>query len=197
MIIHEMPQRSEEWFEVKRGKFSGSNFSKLFMGKSTSGYKSLINKIAFERLYNLDSGSSYVSPSMQRGIDLEDEARKQYERLTFNRVREVGFIGKDEWTGVSPDGVLSTSKGLEIKCLEYNSLMEFLSSGYVPSDYIWQIQGSLWVTGYESWDYFVYYPKIKTKPITFYPDKNYFDQLETELEIAKQKVNEIIEKVKN
>jgi len=78
VVNHKVDQNSEEWFALRRGKFTASTFKDLFMGKDTQGYKDAIYKVAFERLTN-QSPESFTNEYMQRGTELEPEARAWYE----------------------------------------------------------------------------------------------------------------------
>jgi hypothetical protein len=114
-MIFNFEQRSDEWFEVRRGKFTGSKFYNLMSKDTTSSYQNLINEVVYERLTN-KTLESYQSADMLRGTELEPEAREDYEFVTGNKVEEVGFVSLDEWVGVSPDGLISDDGMVEIKC---------------------------------------------------------------------------------
>lgn len=196
MTIHEnLEQGTDDWLELKRGKLSASNFGKLFAGKGTDKYKGYLNKLVFERL----SGTivdSYKSPAMQRGNDLEPFAREEYQLKTFNLVKEVGLIEVDENIVVSPDGLIGSDGGLEIKCLEHNALINFLMTKKIPTDYQWQIQGCLWASEREWWDYYVYHPNLPTSPVRIYRDEKEIDMLEKELKIAVEMIEFMTKKLR-
>ena len=182
----------------KAGKFSASKFSKLFSGKSTDSYKGVINKVVFETISGkpIDSEDSYKSASMQRGNDLEPEARLDYELQTFNIVDEVGLIEVNDFVCVSPDGLIGLDGGLEIKCLEYNAFIEFMITKKLKADYKWQVQGCLWASEREWWDFHVYHPDYESKPLRIYRDEPDIKKLEIELAIAIETAKERIIKLK-
>ena len=159
MIIHEVEQRTDEWLNLKLGKFSGSNFGKLFMAKSTKGYNDLLYQIAYERL-TWKPVEHHVTRDMEIGIEREPEARERYELLTFNKVREVGFVEHDDYCGISPDGLIGKDGGFEAKCPKFNTLIKLHITKEIDKNHYWQCQGSLWVTGRKWWDYFVYHPDL-------------------------------------
>lgn len=199
MIIHEdIMQGSPEWFNIKAGKFSASTFSKLFSAKSTDSYKGTINKVVFERLSGkpLDSEDSYKSAAMKRGNELEPFARESYELQTFRKVKEVGFIEVNEYVGVSPDGLVGIDGGLEIKCLEHNAFIEFMLTNKIKTDYKWQIQGCLWASEREWWDFYVYHPDIESKPLRIYRNEEEISKLKIELDIAIETVENKIKELK-
>lgn len=160
MIIHEMEQGTQEWLNVRLGKFTASTFGDLFMAKSTKGYNNLINRVAFERLTG-EQAESFSNAWTDRGTELEPEAREAYENLTFRKVRQVGFIELDEWTGCSPDGLIGDDGLLSIKCPKFSTLMDYHLSGKIPPEYLWQMYGELLITGRKWEDFFVYHPRLK------------------------------------
>lgn len=195
MIIHNFEQRSPEWFELRRGKFTGSKFGNLLAKKTTDTYEKLINRVVFEILSDTNV-VEYVSDSMRRGTELEPDARTEYQKKTFSLVREVGSVQVNDYVLVSPDGLIGNDGGLEIKCLEYNNLIKFLTTQEIPRDYDYQIQGCIWACEREWWDYFVYHPDLDTEPLRVYRDDKKIKTLETELEIAINEVEERLGKLK-
>jgi hypothetical protein len=102
--------------------------------------------------------------ALEWGKENEPKARSLYEFTTNSRVTQVGFIyGQDKRTGCSPDGVITElRKGVEIKC-PYSSRVhiEFLTTGKIKPEYIAQMQFSMWITGFESWDFVSFDPRMK------------------------------------
>lgn len=113
-IILMMPQRSDEWYQARRGVLTASACKDIM----TPGYrKSFINKMIAETVTG-QSEPFPVNDAMQWGIDNEDLARETYEKLTENKVDQIGFAYKDEdkRVGCSPDGLIGKGGLIEIKC---------------------------------------------------------------------------------
>ena len=97
-----------------------------------------------------------VPEHFAHGREWEAEARGRYE---FQRDVDVVIPGllihsTFPHIGCSPDGLIGNDGGLEIKC--HKSIKEFLNvsrSRKVPSQYVAQVQGCLWVTGRSWWDF--------------------------------------------
>lgn len=197
MIIHEIEQGSAEWHDIKRGKFSASNFSKLFMAETTQGYNDIINQIVFERITG-KSPEFYVNAYMERGTELEPEARQDYEFSTFKKVKQVGFIELNEWVGVSPDGLIGEDGMLEIKCPKYSTLINQKLTQKVPKDYYWQMQGQMYVADKKWVDYYVYHPDLD--PLLIRVERNEDDieklrqKLDKAIETATERINKLKEK---
>lgn len=190
----DITQGSSEWHEIRRGKFTASVVSKLLMGKSTQGYSDAIYKVAMERL----SGKipeGYSNAAMLRGIEMEPMAREAYEVETLTLVEEVGFIEANEWVGCSPDGLVGDDGMIQIKCPAYNTHIGYLINDEVPKDYYLQMQMEMLVAGRKWNDFVSFHPDLPMYVKRVNLDKATCDKIETEIEIAKQKVEEIIKKI--
>jgi hypothetical protein len=97
---------------------------------------------------------------MERGTELEDEARSWYEFDRGVSVDCVGFCLTDDRTiGASPDGLIGTDRGVEIKCLSAPNHIGHLL-GEPAQDYKAQIQGGLFVCEFDKWDRLAYNPAL-------------------------------------
>lgn len=194
-MIHTFEQHTEEWYKVRMGKFTASSFKDLFSKPNTITYEKAIYRPVFERLTD-ESPESFSNEWMQRGNELEESARLQYEFESGNSVEQVGFVDLNEWVGCSPDGLIGDDGLLEIKCPAYNTHMNYLLSGKLPSTYKWQVHGQLWVTGRQWCDFFSYYPKLKPFVIRVERDEKLINELEETVESAIEKAKEILNKIK-
>ena len=191
MIKINIDQGSEAWHEAKLGLFSGTKFQTVVSGKSTKGYKDLILNIAGE-IISCTKDETYSNAIMERGIEMEAEAKKVYSEFYEVNVEEVGLCLYDEleqWVGVSPDSLVGEDGGLEIKCPLMKTHLNYIKAGTLPNEYKWQVQGSLFVTGRKWWDFMSYYPNMKPFIIRILPDKEMHEQL-------KQRLHEAIAEVK-
>jgi hypothetical protein len=108
------------------------------------------------------------SKELDWGKQHEDAARAAYEFLAQVKIQQVSFVFSDEThrVGCSPDGFpVGMKRGSEIKC-PWNSAnyIKFLVAEKIKSEWEWQCQGGMWVTGAESWDMSMFDPRMKTKP---------------------------------
>ena len=137
MIVHEMLQRSPEWYEIKKGKIGGTLSKGLFV-KSDTLLIELISQITEE----FDLEDSFVSFEMQRGIDLEPEAVAELSRAVFVEFQSVGFIQSASipLLGISPDGISADhTVQCEIKCPQSKKHTSTLMADDIPSDNIHQV----------------------------------------------------------
>lgn len=153
--IHMFEQRSKEWEKVRMGKFTASNFHYL-MGHGYATKTNILMRIAFERLTGRLQQPRFWTPDMQRGIDMEPIARRVYERITGNTVRQVGFIERDDWSGASPDGLIGFKKGLEIKCPSRANFLKYKKRTTIRPDHMTQMQFAMFCGDLETYDYVIY-----------------------------------------
>lgn len=170
MIIHTMPQRSEEWFAVKCGKFSGTDFGKLMPTPKqgpedfNAAQMAIIYRVAAERLTGLKKGSDWGGAPKDFGVETEDEARVSFMLETGLDVYEVGFVEFNEWIGCSPDGLIGDEEGLEIKCPNSDTHIRYLSRPKdLLDDYRYQCVGGLLCTGRKRWHLYSYDPRFESE----------------------------------
>lgn len=183
MIIHTMEQRSEEWYQVKLGKFSASMIAKLLMSKTTQGYNDAIDQVVYERVTG-NRISSFASSDMQYGIDNEPLAKRDYMLKNFTYVRQVGFIENNEWSGVSPDGLIGSEGMIEIKCPKYNTQLRLLRDCEVQKDYEMQMQFQMFVSGRQWVDFYSWRHDLEPFQKRYFRNEGIITILKNELEIA-------------
>jgi len=176
MIILDCEQLSEEWFAARCGIPSASRFDKLITptGKPSTSATAYRRELLAEWVTG-EKQQIKQSEWMLRGIEMEPEARQYYEFTNDVEVQEVGLIFKDEdrLVSCSPDGLLVPSDalndaldgfggGLEIKCPAPGTHVGYLIDNKLPTAYVPQVQGSMYVTGLDYWDFMSYCPGIDT-----------------------------------
>lgn len=185
MIIHsDIIQGSDEWYKIRLGKVTASNFSKVLAKGQGKTRKAYMLKLAAERLTG-ESQESYSNGSMDWGTEHEDEARRHYEAINGVTVDQVGFVELNEDVGASPDGLIGEDGGLEQKCPLTTTHLEYIMANKAPSVYVPQIQGTMWVTGRKWWDFASYDPRMKSNKmfkIRVHRDQEYIDNLQYEVD---------------
>lgn len=180
----EIMQGTDEWYAIRLGKFTASDFH-VMLGKSQTKTDKLY-EIIFERLTHNTDQENFSTFAMERGKILEIEARKLYSVINEKKVTETGFVEPDEdnkyygFVGASPDGLIDEDGGLEIKCplgknfLQWTDLQEdgTRTVGYIKPEYKTQIEFNLMVTGRQYWDFCLYHPLLglAVKRITSDPE---------------------------
>ncbi len=157
MIVVDIEQRSPEWYKVRLGCLTASSCEDIMAPARRKGF---INKMIAE----IVTGKSEPFPTneyMQWGIDTEEEARLYYEAKTGNKVKQVGFVFKDEAekVGCSPDGLVDKGGLIEIKCPMTKTHIGYLQDG-PPKNYYMQMQFQMYVTGRVWCDFMSYDPRV-------------------------------------
>ena len=185
-------QGTEEWLKARLGVPSASNFSKVVTtkGQRSTSFMGYVNALIAEKLTG-DPTYVKITEPMERGTSLEDEARAMYQLINDTEVRQVDFIKHPNMeVGCSPDGLIDVKcdrgliGGLEIKCPLQGTHVEYLRAGKVPSKYMLQVQGCMFVTGRGYWDFMSYHPKMKPLIVRTYRDDDLINELAVHLQEA-------------
>jgi len=160
--VFNMPQGSDEWFEVRRGIVTASEFGTLLMqgrsGADSKTRRTYMLKLMGERLTG-DPMYRYTNDHMERGHDQEPAARELYAFQTDLEPQAVGFI-KNGSVGCSPDSIVGDKGMVEIKTKLAHLHLDVLLGDVVPNEHMAQIQGQLWVAEREWCDFVSYCPKL-------------------------------------
>ncbi len=180
MKVFDFPQLSEEWWTIRRGVPTASNFGRIITpikGKYASAARSYMYELIAELANPLkpwegQQSQPFRSTAMQYGTDTEPEARRAYSMLTDRDVREVGFCLTDCGRfGASPDGLVGDDGALELKCPDLKTQVEYLDKGALPPEYVGQVHGQLLVTGRQWIDFMSYAPGLPAFLISVEPNE--------------------------
>ena len=202
MLALNVQQGADEWKKARAGLISASNFNKILTpgGKKTDGKtrKDYLYQVAAERISGDPEGDDFRSGWMDRGNELEADARLWFEGHHGVLIEQVGLVYMDDRKVIScsPDGLFGGA-GLEIKCPKASTHIAYLDAGKVPTIYIPQIQGSMMVTGFDSWNFLSYHPAIKPLTQGVYRDEKYIALLREAVEEANAEVEAIVERVRS
>jgi len=189
MQIHQLDQGTPEWFEVRKGKMTASHSQAI--GNAGKGLDTYIFEILAEK-FSSGEKANYSNEHMERGKELEGQARAMYELQNNVTVVQVGFIEMDQCVGCSPDGLVNEDGGCEIKCHDDVKHTKMLINGAseIDSGYIWQCQMNMLITDRKWWDLIFYNPNFKRTLIIFriQPDPVKMDALRKGFEIGRGKI---------
>ena len=164
--FHNIEQGTEEWFNLRLGKATASNFACIMANLGTpksigKAFGEPAKKYAMRLALESKTGvrlKTYQNDFMLRGIELEPEARELYEEETFNPVANGGFVEYKNY-GASPDGYVGEDGLIEIKSVLYTTHFANIERGF-DSAYKWQIQGQLWITNRKYCEFISYCPEF-------------------------------------
>lgn len=175
-------QNSADWFSCRAGCLTASNLNRLIeydagsglyvasriksgksKGERTKKAQDYITDVLAERLTG-KAAEHYVSYYMDRGRELEGEARRTYQLAHEVDVELVGFVLHESinWFGASPDGYCEGA-GWEVKCPASSTHLEYLLDRCetfqgVPLEYFPQCDAGMSVLGLDEWRFASYSP---------------------------------------
>jgi hypothetical protein len=210
MIFHDVQQNSDEWYALRLGKVTASNFAcimandgKGIMADDDKAFgepaKRYALQIALERSTGTKAEFSFSNAHMERGHEQEPIARMLYEEMNFIDVGNGGFFDCGEY-GDSPDG-LPGDGVIEIKSVIASTHYATLQRGGFDPAYRWQLVGHLDCTGREWVDFVSYcqdFPAHKQLAVYRMHRENVGEELERLrdrrqrfLELVKETINKI------
>lgn len=197
MKVHNVLQGSVEWEQLRLGIPTASRFDEI-LTPAHRKYSKGARKYIWELIAEEIMGEQIERPTtfaMERGTDLEPEARGWYAFDQDVAVETVGFVTSDDGTvGASPDGLINLDGGLEIKCPGAIKHMENLFGADIAK--YGQVQGNIYVCERDWWDVVSYHPKLLPAVTRTYRDDGYIKDLEAALDQFKDELAEAREYIK-
>ena len=157
-------QGSDEWFQARIGRVTASRIADV-MAKTKTGWgatrKNYEAQLIAERLTG-EVAETFKSPAMERGNEVEAEARANYEFMNDVTVQEVGFVPHPsiQESGASPDGLVGNDGLVEIKCPNTATHLETLLGGSIKGNYMKQMQWQMACTERKWCDFVSYDPRL-------------------------------------
>lgn len=172
-------QGTDEWLQMRCGVLTASEM-KLIL---TPTLKIASNDKERAHLYELLAQRitgyvepHYVSDDMLRGQEDEFFARQTY-AAHYAPVTECGFITNDRWgftIGYSPDALVGDDGLIECKSrrakYQVQTIVECLSDGTIPADYLMQCQTGLLVSERNWLDFVSYSGGLPMAVVRVWPD---------------------------
>ena len=185
MKILKAEQGSAQWLADRAGLPTASQFGRVITpktGKRSAQAHAYTCQLVGERLLG-QCEEIPTTYAMERGTELEPEARGAFTIITGVDVIQVGLcITDDGRVGASPDGLIydgdALVAGLELKCPGMRKHMEYLIGGVCPDEYVPQVQGGMWVTGASTWWFVSYYPGLPPFILKVERDPMYHEALD-------------------
>lgn len=140
MRILDIDQNTEEWFEARKGKITGSKLKDIVV-KRGNGHKIGFYQLIADRVFE---SAPNEEDDRERGHSLEQEAADRFELETGKKLRKVGMLVSD----IDPNIAVSTDRvvdakviveHVEIKCPNDAYMVEAVITNKAPSAYWEQI----------------------------------------------------------
>jgi hypothetical protein len=194
MQIFDFEQGTPEWFQARLGVPTASCFAKLITstGKKSAQMAGYLNELVAESITGAGI-EGFSSVWMDRGNEIEPQARCWFEFQTGHDIDQVGLVKLDSGlAGASPDGLTPTG-GLEIKCPKSTTHTGYLIANKIPSTYVAQVQGCMWICERDTWDFVSYHPDMPKLLISVPRDEAFIKTLADLVdEITDKKLNAIV-----
>ena len=192
---YNIEQKSDEWLELRKGKFTASNAQAI--GNADKGLDSLCIELLAEKMAL--KSDKYTNEDIDRGNELEDEARKAFQEFSKLPITQTGFVTNSKYknAGCSPDGIIENHSLIEIKCPNNLNYFKLLLEPTVKPEYMWQIQMQLLITEYEHCYYVCYNPNFEKNIIVIdvFPNEEMQKKLIEGIKIGNNKLAEIKKKI--
>ncbi len=174
MKIHDIPQGHIDWFKLRMGIPTASELGNLLTPEFELRKGEMPKSYVYTKVAEAYSGKPLISTgswNTEQGEILETEARPWFELEYEKKVRQVGFITSDDGRiGCSPDGLIASGAGggymwhdgtsydtgIEIKSPAAHTHVKYLVNGVLPKEYVAQVFGSMYVTGFKRWVFVSY-----------------------------------------
>lgn len=159
-------QRTDGWREARSGRITASCFADaIAMNKKkptepTAARTTYMRTVVAEILSGRPK-HEISSKSLSWGTEAETFARQAYELDTGLIVVQSEFVTHPlyDFIGASPDGLIGTDGGLEMKCPHDEQVHIGTMLDGMPADHAAQVQGNMMVTGRKWWDFVSFDPR--------------------------------------
>ena len=191
-------QGSDDWFEVRRGKATSSEFGAIMSSSEEALTRGkLLRQLAGEILTG-EPRAMFSNRDTDRGKELEPVAREYYEQSRFVTVRQVGFVwNPDVKAGWSPDGLVGDDGAIEIKCVRPDILIAILEKGTFPAEHRAQCFGGAFLVGRRQWcDLVIFsHPKMPKFVARVTPNDVYQRQIKDAVEVFNWDLQQLVSRM--
>lgn len=207
-VFPEIEQGSPDWYELRLGIPTASNFAMVTRDADSKTRREYMHKLAGEILTGRPAEGKITTAAMQRGHEMEPEAREHYAKTNIVKIDRVGFVRRKlpsgRYVGSSPDGLMEARKGanwrrgLEIKTMAPHLMIGLLERGAtLPPEHRWQVYGTMWVADLEEVDLMLYYRGMPVAPkFTVVRSEPAIKEISDAVEVFDHELNGLVKKIR-
>lgn len=197
--IFNFDQGTEEWHLARAGIPTASMFATVMASGRGGGESKTRAKYMRQLAGEVITGrpmESYSNAHMDRGHEMEPEARELYAFATDTDPEQVGFIRNNQ-KGCSPDSLIGAGGMLEIKSKLPDLVIECWERGDFPPEHKAQCQGGLWVAEREWIDIVVYWPAMPVFIKRAYRDEPYISEMSKAIDQFNDELAAMVDRVRS
>jgi hypothetical protein len=195
--IFDCEQGSPEWYACRLGIPTASEFDTV-QAKGKGGGESKTRRTYMLKLIGEQITGQpkydYSNDHMERGKEMEAEARDLYAMVTDVEPVKVGFMRRGD-AGCSPDSLIGTNGISEIKTKLAHLQLEVLLSDRLPPEHVPQTQGQLWIAEREWCDFVSYWPGLPLFIKRVHRDEDYIRNLAAAVQAFNEEMQELMARV--
>ncbi len=202
MIIHNIEQGHIDWFKLRMGIPTASELGNLLTPEFELRKGEMLKSFVYSKVAEAWSDRPLISTgnwNTEQGQLLEDEAIPWYALEYDKKIKQVGFITTDDGRfGCSPDGlILNDECGLEIKSPAAHTHVKYLVNGVLPKEYVAQVYGSMFATGFKKWIFVSYRRGFPALVLEIYRDEKAMAAIERAVTVFHHDFKEAIQRISN
>lgn len=173
-VFNDIIQGTQEWLEVRSGIPTASCFDKIITptGKKSDSSDEYANLLTAEKLLEQPIATWKGNKWTERGNVLEQDAVDFYEFQHDLVTEKVGFV-KNYGVGCSPDRLIGDDGLLEGKAPAPHTHVGYMLKNALPTLFIPQVQGQLYVTNRKWCDWMSFHPEMGQVIIRVKRDEEY------------------------
>ncbi|WP_404927121.1 lambda exonuclease family protein [Mesorhizobium sp. ORM16] len=192
-------QNTEEWHLARAGIPTASMFATVMASGRGGGDSKTRAKYMRQLAGEVITGKpmeGFTNAHMDRGHEMEPEARELYAFATDTLPEQVGFIRNGQ-KGCSPDSLVGTNGMLEIKTKLPDLVIECWERGDFPPEHKAQCQGALWVAEREWIDIVVYWPGMPVFIKRAFRDEGYIAEISNAVDQFNAELAGVVDRVRH
>ncbi len=199
-VMPDVEQRSDEWYDQRRGMVTASAVGQLLTPKTlkladNDNARGLVALLAAERITGRTE-DTYQSLDMLRGVEEEPFAIDAYSAHNRVAVEACGFMvrnwGNGFRLGYSPDGLVLDTGLIEVKSRRSKVHVQHVIAGKIPPEHMAQCQAGLLVSGRKWIDYVSFSGGLHLWTARAAPDPRWFAAIASAVESFERSVADTV-----
>ena len=203
-------QRSQEWFQMRKGRITSSEIHKIMGGKSINDLTDTAKTYLLEKVSETYGGFAQLAQgaALEWGTELESLAVDKYSERTGFQVDKASFIPVGDYFGGSPDGLVPPEGIIEVKC-PYNSSNHFKHGliktpedfKKIASNYYYQCLSNMICAEAQWCDFISFDPRVDPEyemfVFRFNRDEKEAEYVVEKVKVAANYIKDLKEKIEN